>query len=122
MHNSLLIRNLSTTTNHELKVLVAGSFLSRLQGLIGKTPNSCYEGFLIKRSLETRLTSGVHTYFLSKPLFIVWINSQMIVSEKTILNPWKFYLPENPAMYLFETNPSEYNYWNIGDKLKFYEI
>ena len=65
---------------------------------------------LMKLKNESIFYSSIHTFFC-KPLIVAWLNKNMIVVDVKKTNPFWFYSPKKPAMYVFETT-------NMKKKLK----
>jgi len=57
---------------------------------------------LLEADWEGRYISSIHTFFC-KPLLIAWLDSKMKVVDVKLTKPWRFYLPQKPAKYVFET-------------------
>ncbi len=64
-------------------VNVADSFLKRLLGLIPKKKLEEEEGLLITKC------SSVHTFFMSFPIDVVFINKNLKVIDVITIKPWK---------------------------------
>ena len=70
---------------------------------------------LLTADWEGRWISSIHTFFCI-PLLIAWINSKNKVVDVKKTKPWRFYVPKEPAKYVFETSKMNTKI-KIGDKI-----
>lgn len=77
------------------KIKLADNYLKRLKGLMFK--KDIDYGLLIK----TKMGSSIHSYFMCFPIDVYFIKNN-IIYEKTSLEPWKFYKPQQKADFILE--------------------
>lgn len=64
------IQNASKNTKLTEKCVVADTFLKRLKGLLGSPPLSIGEGLLLVNE------KSIHTFFMTFPIDVIYINAQ----------------------------------------------
>ncbi|MCD6575773.1 MAG: DUF192 domain-containing protein [Nanoarchaeota archaeon] len=100
--------------NRKLKVEILESPNELSKGLMFRSGN-----VILKLDKEKRFGASIHTFFC-KPLLVAWLDKNMKVVDVKKTKPFFFYLPKNPAKYVFETTNTKLNI-KIGDKLKIYK-
>jgi uncharacterized membrane protein (UPF0127 family) len=56
-------------------------------------------------------------------LGVIWVNSAGEVVDTAIARPWRpSYLPQGPATYAIEADPSVIQWVQIGDRIEFQQL
>jgi uncharacterized membrane protein (UPF0127 family) len=101
-------------------VLWCSSPWRRLAGLQFHRPLNSGEGILLVFNQDSRAASSIHMFFVFFPIAAIWINSQGMVTHKTLALPWRpFYASPTPAQYVLETTPDFLDKIQIGDPVTF---
>lgn len=61
----------------------------------------------------------IHSLFMSFPIVLVFLDEEMRVVEKSILEPFRFYLPRKKFEYFVELLDTKSKDVDIGDKVIF---
>ncbi len=122
MNKCYRIINSSHPEKPSLKVASADNFQSRLRGHFRNLAAIACEGIYFKFPIEGKVFTAIHTLFMKKPLLALWMDQNNNIVDKKITKPWHVYSPDKKSKYLLEISPSEYNFWNVGDKIEVYEI
>jgi uncharacterized membrane protein (UPF0127 family) len=112
------IRNSSQGGQHILRAIWCQSYLCRLRGLSFRRVLPEGTGLLLINSKENKSGSSIHMWWVFFPLGIVWLDASLVVVDKKLAQPWKFYVPEQPASYILEGSPSILEGIKIGDRLE----
>jgi uncharacterized membrane protein (UPF0127 family) len=116
------IINQTHPTDNPIRAKFCQSFLCQLRGLMFTSELAEKSGLLLVQSSDSRLNASIHMMFMKMDLAVFWINSEYTVLERVIARRWKLgYIPKSPAKYILETNVSNLNDFNIGDKVRFEE-
>jgi uncharacterized membrane protein (UPF0127 family) len=114
------ILNLSTPLEHPINANYCSSFLCRLRGLSFYRTIPDHWGCLLVQKRENRIESSIHMLFMFCDLTVVWIDSALIIVDKTLARSWHLsYKPKKPAKFVLELAASHINDFKIGDQLKF---
>lgn len=95
------------------------SFFCRLRGLTFRREIPEGEGLLLVESSEGRVNTSIHMLFVFFSISVFWMNSEGVVVDKTIAQPWRFYGPKHAAQYILEVSPAILDKVQIGDQLAF---
>jgi uncharacterized protein len=108
IHKKKIILN-----NMKYKTNVLDLFL----GLMFASKPKIEEGICLTLPGKNKKTR-IHMMFCFYPYEVLFVNSELEVVDKTILNPWTFsYKSEEPFKYAIESWPGKFNSVKIGDKL-----
>ena len=116
-------RQVLNADNGELLVERArwcASFGSKLQGFTFRRTLAAGEGLVLVDSSDSRVNSGITMLFCFMDLGVVWVNGQGEVVDTVIARPWRpSYLPQAPAQYVIEADPTIVQRVRVGDHLNF---
>lgn len=119
MSRLISVLNLSHPISSPAKIKYCDSFFCRLRGLTFLKHLNPDEGLLLVQGVDSRLNSSIHMLFVSFELNVVWINSQLIVVDRTIAKPWRpVYLSAKPACYILEIHPDRWEDYQVGDRVE----
>jgi len=74
--------------------------------------------FLFKLPWRTRLFGAIHTFFVSFPLQVVWLDKEMTVTDTVTARPWGIHWPKHSAAYIMETPADQPLPVMVGDRLR----
>lgn len=109
-----MARIFNTTSNKQIvkELRVADTFFSRFKGLIGAYPLTFQEGLLISPCKQ------VHTHFMSYPIDVVFLDSNLKVLHIIVsLAPWKISPMIKSAYYVLELPAHATFHIKVGDQL-----
>lgn len=119
----IAIRNLSRSLPQPLHARRCHSFFCRLRGLTFRRRLAPDEGLLLIQGRESRLDAAIHMLFVWFDLAIIWLDARKQVVDVQLARAWRpFYLPEKPARYILEADPSWLSSFEVGDQIEFEEI
>jgi len=108
----------ATITNQTSKKTIvkelryANTFLTRFKGLIGSSPLTFQQGLLISPCKQ------IHTHFMSYPIDVVFLDSNLNVLHLIIsIKPWKISPLIKTAYYVLELPANAASTIQIGDQL-----
>lgn len=103
-----------------LRIKYCDTFLTQLRGFTLRPRLSRDEGLLLVGKRDSRLDSSIHMLFVSFDLAVVWINSDMQVTDKVLARSWRpAYFSKYPAKYVLEVHPERWDEFQIGDVVQF---
>lgn len=95
-------------------------FFSRLKGFTFRRDLRIDEGLVLAEKRDSKLETTIHMLFVWTDLAVFWVNSKMVVVDKTLAKSWHpYYASHSPAQYVVELNPLQMDIFQIGDKLDF---
>jgi len=96
------------------------SFLSRLQGLMFRSPLRTGEALILVEARDSRVSTSIHMFGVSFPIAAVWIDNSGRIVDKALARPWRpYYSPREPARYILEAQPDFLERVTIGDEVSF---
>lgn len=117
------VLNLSSPLTSRLWVGYCSSFICRLRGLMFRRKLSKDEGLLLVQSGDSYLSVAIHMLGMWTDLTLVWVDSAGKVVDRCMAHPWHIvYIPQKPAKYVLEINPSRFNEFNVGDEVSFEKL
>lgn len=96
-------------------VKIAGNFISRLIGLMGKKSIDRNEGLLLMNC------SSVHCFFMKFTIDVVYLSQDMHVIYKETIHPWKVGKIVKKSSHVLELAEGAARGVSIGDNLVFME-
>lgn len=97
--------------------------MSRLRGLMFATTIRPHEGILLAESVESKINTSIHMFFMNFDIAAIWINSQNTVVDIKLARRWRpYYAPVAPAQYVLETHPDRLIDFHTGDTLEFIDV
>jgi uncharacterized membrane protein (UPF0127 family) len=119
----VLVGNKDKKLADPIRTKYCDSFTCRLRGLTFRRTLARDEGLLLVQRGESRLDSSIHMLAVWMDLTIVWINSALIVVDKTLARPWRLaYFPKSPAKYVLEIHPERWGDYEIGNQVQFIDV
>jgi uncharacterized membrane protein (UPF0127 family) len=101
----------------------AGSFWSRLRGLMFRRTIAHDEALLLAEKRDSKIDTSIHMLFVFTDLAVVWINDAQQVVDVRLAKAWfPAYFPKRPARYVLELNPERLNDFHAGDQLRLEEV
>lgn len=98
------------------------SFSSRLRGLTFRRALDPGEGLILVEKEDSRVNAGITMLFTFIDLGVIWVNEAGQVVDTTLARPWRpSYLPQDPARYAIEADPTILQQVKVGDRLRFVE-
>ena len=67
---------------------------------------------------KVRFNDVIHTWFMSFPIAVLFLDDYMRVIERVRLKPFKLYFPKKKFRYFLETVDSKFNEIALGDELE----
>ena len=67
---------------------------------------------------KVRGKSGIHTWFMSFPIVVLFLDKNWKVIEKVKLNPFESYKPKKEYEYFIELDGSRVKEINVGNKIE----
>jgi uncharacterized membrane protein (UPF0127 family) len=120
MPRFIRISNLSRSTSTPLTVKFCDDFFSRLKGFTFRREIPRGEGLVLAEKRDSKLDTSIHMLFVWTDLAVFWVDSKMVVVDKTLAKSWRpYYASRAPARYVIELSPSQLDAFEIGDKLDF---
>lgn len=118
MNAFVKVRNLDHEMDDLPRITVCSTFASRLRGLMFRRTLGEHEGLLLVGSRDHRLDSAIHMLFVPFDLAVVWITSDLEVSDKVLARAWHAaYVPSRPARYVLEMHPVHLASYDLGHKV-----
>lgn len=103
-----------------LRVRLCDTFLCRLRGLTFRRSWPQDEGLLFVESVESRMATSIHMFFVFFSIAVVWLDRDQVVVDKTLARPFRpYYAPQAPAQFFVEGHPSLLERVSIGHRLEF---
>jgi uncharacterized membrane protein (UPF0127 family) len=122
MSKIIKIVNLSRNGSVLAGVKYCDDFFSRLKGFTFRQDLRIDEGLVLAEKRDSKLDTSIHMLFVWTDLAVFWVNSKMVVVDKTLAKSWHpYYASHSPAQYVVELNPLQKDVFQIGDKLDFVE-
>jgi uncharacterized protein len=98
------------------------TFGSRLRGLTFRRALAPGEGLILVEKEDSRVNAGITMLFTFIDLGVIWVNDAGQVVDTTVARPWRpSYLPQAPARYAIEAEPTILQQVQFGDLLRFVE-
>jgi uncharacterized membrane protein (UPF0127 family) len=98
------------------------TFGRRLRGLTFRRALAPGEGAVIVEKGDSRVNAGVTMVFTFIDLGVIWVNDAGRVVDKIMARPWRpSYLPQAPARFAIEADPTILELVQVGDHLRFVE-
>ncbi|MHB8262198.1 MAG: DUF192 domain-containing protein [Acidimicrobiales bacterium] len=106
-----LLRNSSVLSSVE----VAGTYLARAIGLLGK---KSYDGAMLFPR-----TRAVHTLGMSMAIDVAFLDRSLTVIDVTAMHPWRIGVPRLRGRYVLEAELGTFERWHlaVGDTLELRE-
>ena len=120
MPKQILVLNQSRMIDTAPRVVYCDTFITQLRGLTFRPRLGRDEGLVLAGRRDSRLDSSIHMLFVRFDLAVVWINSNMMVVDKTLAKSWRpAYFSKHPAKYVLEIHPDRWDDFEMGDTVKF---
>lgn len=101
-----------------LRVRRCDTFFCRLQGLMFRRALGPDECLLFMESIESRVSTSIHMFFVFFPIAVVWLASDGAVVDAQLAQPFRpYYAPQAPAKYFLEAAPELLQWVRIGEIL-----
>jgi uncharacterized membrane protein (UPF0127 family) len=98
------------------------TFASRLRGLTFRRALAPGEGLVLVEKEDSRVNAGITMLFTFIDLGVIWVNGDGQVVDVTVARPWRpSYLPQAPARFAIEADPTVLQQVQVGDRLRFVE-
>jgi uncharacterized membrane protein (UPF0127 family) len=111
--------NLSNPTK-PINIQICRSFLSKFRGLMFQSQLDEREGIALVADSSGIINSSIHMFFMNFDISVIWLDSSMLVVDKTIAKKWRpYYAPKYSALYTLELHPSKINDFNKNDQVQF---
>jgi uncharacterized membrane protein (UPF0127 family) len=115
----ILIENSSNPSVPILNGLLCKSFLCRLKGLMFQRSLPNNFGLLLADSVESRVNSAIHMFFMNFDIAVIWIDKHFRVVDVQIAQKGHaLYSPSAPAQYTLETSVENFGFFHPGDQIK----
>jgi uncharacterized membrane protein (UPF0127 family) len=77
------------------------------------------EGLILVHSRESRLDTAIHMLAVFTDLAVYWLDPDNQIVDRCLARSWRpFYMPERPAVKVFECAPERYEDFQVGDTLQ----
>jgi len=101
-----------------LRARLCDTFLCRLRGLTFRRSLSDDEGLLFVESVESRVATAIHMFFVFFSIGVVWIAADGTVVDAKLAKPFRpYYAPRAPARYYLEGTPALLSWVQVGERL-----
>jgi len=108
----------SDGTSLPLRVRRCDTFLCRLRGLTFRRVLPPDEGLLFVESVESRVATSIHMFFVFFSIGVVWLAADGTVVDAQLAKPFRpYYAPRAPAQYFLEGSPALLEWVRLGEKL-----
>ena len=98
-------------------------YASRMRGFTFRRSLERGEGLVLVEGSDSRVNSGITMLFCFMDLGVIWVNSAGQVVDTVIAQPWRpSYLPQAPATYVIEADPSVIQRVQVGDRIEFQQL
>ncbi len=96
------------------------TYLTRMRGFTFRRALAPGEGLVLVEKSEGRVNTGVTMLFTFMTLGVIWVDSAGKVVDTALAKPWRLsYMPQAPAQYAVEVDPSVLEHVKVGDHLRF---
>ena len=120
MPKTVFIQNKNRNIAEPPRILYCDTFLTQLRGLTFRSRLSPTEGLVLVGKRDSRLDSSIHMLFVSFDLTVLWVNASMQVVDKVLAKSWRpAYISKQPATYVVELHPNQWDNFNLGDTVEF---
>ena len=103
-----------------IKIEICRLFFSKFKGLMFQPGLDEQEGIALVADSSGIVNSSIHMFFMNFDIAVIWLDSSLLVVDKTIAKKWHpYYAPKNPALYTIELHPLKINDFNKNDQLQF---
>jgi len=76
-------------------------------------------GLLLADSMESRINSAIHMFFMNFNLAVIWLDKKFYVVDVQIARKgYGLYSPSVPAQYTLETSVQNFDFFHPGDQVK----
>ena len=101
-----------------LRVRFCDTFLCRLRGLTFRRSWPQDEGLLFVESVESRMATSIHMFFVFFSIGVVWLATDGTVVDAKLAKPFRpYYAPGAPAKYYLEGTPDLLSWVQVGECL-----
>ena len=101
-----------------LRVRLCDTFLCRLRGLTFRRSWPQNEGLLFVESVESRMATSIHMFFVFFSIGVVWLATDGTVVDAKLAKPFRpYYAPGAPAKYYLEGTPDLLSWVQVGECL-----
>jgi len=120
MSHPIKLINQSNAQKGGIKVKFCDDFLSRLRGFTFRKNLAFDEGLILAEKRDGRIDTSIHMLFVWTDLAIFWVDSSLIVVDKTLAKSWHpYYASQAPSRYVLELHPSQLDFLQVGDRIEF---
>ena len=118
MPKPVTIQNLTRPDVRPARAGYCASFFCRLRGLMFRARLDPQDGLLLVQPRDSRTDASIHMFFVPFDLYVVWINSSLVVVDTVLARAWRpAYFPKGPARYTLEIHPDRQGDFAPGDKV-----
>jgi uncharacterized membrane protein (UPF0127 family) len=101
-----------------LRARLCDTFLCRLRGLTFRRSWPEDEGLLFVESVESRVATSIHMFFVFFSIGVVWLAADGTVVDAKLAKPFcPYYASRAPAKYYLEGTPTLLSWVQIGERL-----
>jgi len=105
-------------TELPLRARLCDTFLCRLRGLTFRRSWPEDEGLLFVESVESRVATSIHMFFVFFSIGVVWLTADGTVVDAKLAKPFRpYYASRAPAKYYLEGTPALLSWVQIGERL-----
>jgi uncharacterized membrane protein (UPF0127 family) len=105
-------------TELPLRARLCDTFLCRLRGLTFRRSWPEDEGLLFVESVESRVATSIHMFFVFFSIGVVWLAADGTVMDAKLAKPFRpYYASRAPAKYYLEGTPALLSWVQIGERL-----
>lgn len=102
------------------KVKICDTIFSRTLGLMFHQKLNSSEGIILVAKQESKLQTGIHSFFVFFPFDVLWINENKVIVDKKSVKPFQAFIHSKfPAKYVLELNKGATEAIAIGTKIEF---
>ena len=101
-----------------LRARLCDTFLCRLRGLTFRRSWPQDEGLLFVESVESRMATSIHMFFVFFSIGVVWLAADGTVVDAKLAKPFRpYYASCAPAKYYLEGTPDLLSWVQVGERL-----
>ncbi|MAF89238.1 MAG: DUF192 domain-containing protein [Candidatus Pacebacteria bacterium] len=98
-----------------ISVEIADSLFEKVSGLMMR---KSIKPLLFDFKRDSTMLCSIHTFFMLKPIDIVYINSKNEVVQVIKAKPWRIYYPRKKSRYVLELPAGMGRKFTAGKKIK----
>jgi uncharacterized membrane protein (UPF0127 family) len=117
----VLVKNVTDQQILVQRARWCNSFFCRLRGLTFR--RKLDHALILVEQSDGRIATMIHMMFVFFPIAAIWIDQSGQVVDTCLAKPFRLlYIPQAPAKYVLEGDPSLLEKFKAGDKVEFVPV